>query len=191
MSIEHLNQYLVDQNWAKAAQVLAPLARSPQAHPSILYNYGKVLMEMQRLQEASDIFRRCLKQHPDHLNACFELGRCLIELQDYEPALVCFQKVNDLSPDDPDAWRNMGRIAIVLGRWKDAQLAWSRLPQGDLEAQLALYRVSAELQLPDVQERQADLLARHPNRAAVLQTLVRVSKGSLPLTVPVSEVQSS
>lgn len=187
MSIDKLNHYLATKNWPKAAAVLAPIAKDPRVHPSMLYNYGKVLMELQDWQGAIKAFRRCLKRQKDHVNAQFELGRCLIEVQDYEPALTCFRDVVSRAPSDLDAWRNIGRITMTLGHWEEAQSAWARLSEDDPEAALALYRVSAELGLPDMEKRQAELLATHPNRVAVLQALVRVSQGSLPLTLPISK----
>jgi TPR repeat protein len=110
------------------------------------------------------------------------MGRAAIDTGDLATALEGFDRALTLDPSDGDARRNLGRVALRLGRYDIARAAWAGLP-GDGEAALALYRVACETGDPDAPEMRRALLARHPDRAAVIRTLVRVSKGAIPLNL--------
>ena len=180
MTLQELHAALVTGDWQKAERLLAPQARRRGAHPSLLYNYGKVLIELGRAGEASAALRRLVAAEPGHGNAWFELGRAALMGEDFAAALEAFGQALSLAPGDEDARRNLGRVALRLGAWETAAEAWSPL-EGDPEADIALYRLAAETGAGDAGARRAALLQSHPDRAAVIRALVRVSKGSAPL----------
>lgn len=182
MDIAVLQKALAAGDWPTAERVLRPVAQASGAHPSMVYNYGKVLLELGRAAEAAACFTRVVQAAPDHANAWFELGRAALKDDDLARAEQAFSQALTLSPKDKDAMRNLGRVAMRRGHFEVAKDAWHAL-EGDEEADLALYRCAAELNLPEAAARRADLLARHPNRAAVIRTLVRVSKGAVPLNL--------
>ncbi|MEP3633621.1 MAG: tetratricopeptide repeat protein [Shimia thalassica] len=182
MNTEHLNLALTRGDWPLAAALLAPLTRGQNAHPSLLYNHGKVLVELGHHCEAMQLFHRCVARAPGHAAAWFEMGRTALSLEELETGFDAFSKVVSLDKTDMDAARNLGRIAIRLGHWQAAERSWSLL-KGDPEADLALYRVAAETRNPKAAEMRKSLLETHPDRAAVLRTLVRVSKGAMPLNL--------
>lgn len=182
MDFQKLKTALERGDWVDADAVLAPATAAVDAHPSMLYNHGKVLMELGRLGAAADQLHRTVQAAPDHAAAWFELGRVALLQEDFTTAFNGFSQALDLTPDDMDARRNLGRVAIRLGAYRAAHAAWLPL-RGDAEADLALYRIASETGDPSADRLRYDLLASHPNRAAVIRTLVRVSKGAIPLTL--------
>lgn len=182
MELQHLNTALAQGDWRAANALLAPLTKAATAHPSLLYNHGKVLMELGRHAEAVACLKRAVKAAPGHAAAWFELGRAAIETGDLATACDGFDRALTLDPSDGDARRNLARVALRLGRYDIARSAWTGVP-GDGEAALALYRIACETGDPDAPEMRRALLASHPDRAAVIRTLVRVSKGAIPLNL--------
>lgn len=162
--------------------MLAPVALAADAHPSLIYNHGKVLLELARFDQALEQLRRAVQAAPRHDAAWFELGRAALEIEDLPTALDAFGMAWALVPGDVDARRNLGRVALRLGRYDVALKAWRGFA-GDPEADLALYRIAAETGDPASAAMRAKLLAHHPDRAAVLRVLVRVSKGAIPLNL--------
>jgi len=182
MDIHNLQKALANGNWAEADAVLAPATAAADAHPSLLYNHGKVLMELGQMEAAAGLLQRAIRAAPGHAAAWFELGRVVLSQEDFTTAFTAFSRALELTPEDEDARRNLGRVAIRLGQYGAARAAWSPL-RGDAEADLALYRVASETGDPNAARQRRDLLARHPNKAAVIRTLVRVSKGAIPLNL--------
>lgn len=182
MRLDMLNSALARRDWHGAEALLAPLTRPADAHPSLLYNRGKVLMELGRHADAVCCLRRAVTSAPKHAAAWFELGRAAVETGDLATALTGFDHARALDPSDPDTRRNLGRVALRLGQYDTARAAWAGLPD-DAEAQLALYRIACETRGHAAPQMRRALLDTHPDRAAVIRTLVRVSKGAIPLTL--------
>jgi tetratricopeptide (TPR) repeat protein len=182
MGLDQLNSALARGDWQSAQAILAPLTQGAGAHPSLIYNHGKVLMELGRHAEAIDCFTRSLTSAPDHAAAWFELGRAAVEVGDMATALTGFDHALTLDPSDLDARRNLGRVALRLGRYEAARAAWMAV-QDDPEARLALYRIACETGDQEAPNLRRALLDTHPDRAAVLRALVRVSKGAIPLNL--------
>lgn len=182
MDLQKLQTALINGDWPTAERLLAPQARHPGAHPSLLYNYGKVLLELGQPQGAAAALKRVVAADPRHGNAWFELGRAALMREDFATALEAFAHALSLDPGDEDARRNLGRVSLRTGAWGLAAQAWGPL-EGDAEADIALYRIAAETGAADAGRRREKLLAAHPDRAAVIQTLVRVSKGAVPLNL--------
>jgi tetratricopeptide (TPR) repeat protein len=182
MDLNRLNSCLSQGKWDEADALLAPVTQGADAHPSLLYNHGKVLIEMGRFGAAQALLERCTELAPDHAAAWFEMARAALAGEDFSTAFDGFARALALDPYDTDARCNLGRVALRTGRYKIAQEAWKEFA-GDPEADLALYRVAAETGAPEAAEMRKELLATHPNRAAVIKTLVRVSKGAIPLNL--------
>ncbi len=190
MGLENLTERLIAEDWAGAEALLAPHASAPDAHPSLVYNWGKVLIELDRPGEAARALRRVVAADPTHVNGWFELGRAAIMRDDYETAYHAFEQAHLIDPDDADATRNFARVALRLGYWDQARIAWEGL-MPDQEAEIALYRVAAETRAKDAARRRAALLETHPSRPAVVTALVRTSKGAVPLDLRNRAVSST
>lgn len=182
MNIEQLQRAIQAANWEGAAEILAPLVAGPNPHPSMTYNYGKILIELGQMADAQAMLHRTVQAMPDHTAAWFELGRAALAQEDFETAFKAFGRALELESNDTDARRNLGRVALRLGRYAKARLVWGCL-RGDPEADLALYRIAAETGDPRASDMRRDLLENHPNKASVIRTLVRVAKGSIPLNL--------
>lgn len=180
MGLEKLAEILIAGDWAGAEALLEPLAVRPDAHPSLVYNWGKVLIELDRPGEAARALRRVVAADPTHVNGWFELGRAAVLREDYETAYDAFEQAHVIDPDDADATRNFARVALRLGCWDEARDAWEALLP-DWEAEIALYRIATETRGLDAGQRRATLLETHPDRHAVVMALVRTSKGAIPL----------
>lgn len=180
MNLQELQAALTTGDWQRAERLLAPLARGREAHPSLLYNYGKVLIELGKAGRAAEALRRAVEAEPGHGNAWFELGRAALMSENFATAREAFGQALFLAPHDEDARRKLGRVALRVGAWELAIKAWEPLA-GDPEAEIALYRLAAETGAEEREARRARLLESHPDRAAVIQALVRVSKGTVPL----------
>lgn len=182
MDIHRLQKALTQGDWAQADALLAPVTAKAEAHPSMLYNHGKVRMELGQMAAASELLHRTVRSAPGHAEAWFELGRAALLQEDFATAFTGFLHALELTPEDEDARRNLGRVALRLGKYGAAHTAWMPL-RGDAEADLALYRIAAETGDPSAAQQRQALLACHPDRPAVIRTLVRVSKGAIPLTL--------
>lgn len=182
MDTHALNTALQRGDWPRAAALLAPLTQMPGAHPSLLFNHGKVALEMGQTAQAQALLRRAVQGAPLHQAAWFELGRAALAADMLPEACTAFERALALQPSDGDARRNLGRIALRLGRYDVAQQAWQSLA-GTPEADLALYRIAAETRSPNAPALRDALLKTHPQPAAVLRCLVRVSQGSIPLSL--------
>ena len=180
--LDQLADLLARRDWAKAAKVLERAIASGMRHPSLFYNLGKVHQETGRYDDAKEQFRRAVKLSSAHTNAWFELGRSAVETHDLEVALDAFGKARALDVKDRDTMRNLGRVALRLGEYDIARDAWTPLA-GEDEADAALYRIAAETRSDEAEERRDWLLANTRNRAGAIQTLVRVSKGKVPLNL--------
>ena len=168
-------------DWPQAEAILGPVAQSPAAPASLVYNYGKVLIELGRSREAVEALSRVVSADPTHANAWFELGRAALLHEDFLSALNGFERAVALDPADADARRNLGRVALRIGEWALARAAWAPFEGHDAEADIALYRIACETRDESAEARRADLMTRYPDRAAVISALVRVSKGAIPL----------
>lgn len=181
MSQTKLMQMLMTGDWSGAEAMLRPVAEAPSANIATVYNWGKVLIELHRGQEAITALNRVVEAEPNHLNGWFELGRAAVLCEAFETAFRAFGQARALDPGDADTARNLGRLALRLGRWEVAGDAWHVLPAQDPEARIALYRIAAETRDPNAVTLRAALMADHPDRAAVITGLVRVAKGTVPL----------
>lgn len=182
MSRVAIQDALVNGDWATAERLLAPYVSGPGAHPSLLYNYGKVLIELARTEDAVAALSKTVAAAPGYANAWFELGRAALACEAFETAYEGFERALELAPDDRDARRNLARVALRLGRFDAAGKAWREF-EGEAEADIALYRIAAETGAADAPRRRKELLQRKAIRAQVLQALVRVSKGAVPLNL--------
>lgn len=182
MDTQRLQNAIARQDWADANAILAPVTATDSAHPAMLYNHGKVLMELGQMQAATALLQRAVQHAPGHAAAWFELGRAAVSQEDFATAMSGFSRALELTPDDIDARRNLGRVSLRIGAYDTAYTAWSPL-RGDPEADLALYRIAAETGDPNAKALRRALMESHPNPAAVIKTLVRVSKGAIPLNL--------
>lgn len=138
------------------------------------YNLGRVLTELERYEEAAEMYRRCIKLEPEDPSAQYELGYCLCGMGKYAEALKLFQ---DLSAAHPEDWE----LHFALG---DCYLGLEDYPGAIAELERALAKAPQEADEAPV--RDALLVARRhlefPSfRAANLKDRLYVDHGAVVL----------
>lgn len=176
---EELSAALAAGRWPEAERLLTGLA--PGGHPSVLYNLGRVKMELGKWAEARDWLTRCLDAAPRHAHAWFELGRTELELDALEAARDAFAHAVTLDPTDGDARLNLARICLRLGDYPPVRELLAPMAGQSVEIDALRYRAAAELGLPEALAEGEALWAREGGRAEALKALTRVAKGRMRL----------
>lgn len=179
-ALERLGEKLAAGDWAGAERLLKRAAKTKGAPPSVFYNLGKVNLEMGRARPAMTWLKKATQADPARAEFWFELGRAAVMAEDLATARDAFAAALERAPGDKDARTNLGRVVLRLGDYAAARESWTPLA-GEPEADVALYRIAAELREADVAERRRALLADLPNRAQAIKALTRVSAGAVPL----------
>ena len=97
------------------------------------YNLGRVLSELERYDEAAELYRRCIKLDADDPNAQYELGYCLCGMGKFAEALKLFQALVEAHPDDWELHFALGDCYIGLedyaGAIAELQRALAEVPE--------------------------------------------------------------
>jgi tetratricopeptide (TPR) repeat protein len=75
-----------------------------------LLDLGELLMELDRLEEAGEKFRRSIELAPEHPSSHYCHGRWLLETDHIDEAITAFLKTLQLDPTYPGAHLHLGRI---------------------------------------------------------------------------------
>jgi tetratricopeptide (TPR) repeat protein len=101
----------------------------------IFFKLGEHLRREGELDEAIEVLRTGLKQHPRYVAAWVSLGRALFDNNDAEGAQAALERGLELDPENPVAARILGEAAVRLGDWvtavKALKLARGVSPQDD------------------------------------------------------------
>jgi tetratricopeptide (TPR) repeat protein len=178
VDLTELPGFIAAQDWAAAERLLRKAARARNPPPEVYYNLAKVLEAAGKPGQMAQWLKRALTANPAYAFAWFELGRLALNEARLEAAFHPFTKAHELAPGDDDSRRNLGRIALRLGKWDVASSCFGGVD--DPEALLARYRIAAETGTA-TQAMRAALFAQPGLRKAVLKTLTRTAKGSIPL----------
>ncbi len=84
------------------------------------YNYGTMLAESGKLDEAIAQFQKAVDLLPDHAAAWNNLGYAYMEKSRVADAVNSLQRALAVQPDFPDAHNNLGRAYAYVGRYRDA-----------------------------------------------------------------------
>ena len=91
-----------------------------------LTNFGIVLTDLGRLDEAVVICRRALEIKPDYARAHNNLGNALLDLGRFDEAAACFYRALEIKHDYARAHNNLGNALDKLGRLDDAMASYRR-----------------------------------------------------------------
>ncbi len=80
------------------------------------YNYGRMLANTLRFDEAENEFRISLSQDPDHFKALTALASVLIKNDQWDAALLCCQRSLVLNPDFAPTYAAMANIMLTMGK---------------------------------------------------------------------------
>ena len=130
------------------------------------------LYEAGDYDEALEVLREGLRQHPDSVLLHVGLGYVRIAREEYAWARSAFEQALELDPEYEDAWVGLGETLLKFGRVEEALRCFATVDAmglgDDLELGLtmgrALYR---EGLFADARQRFAGLAAAHPDSAEV------------------------
>ena len=93
----------------------------------VFYNFGVILKDLGKLQEAERSMRKAIEINHDYAIAHNNLGNILKDLGKLKEAEVSTRKAIQLNPDLTDAHSNLGSILRNLGKLKDAKLCSQKI----------------------------------------------------------------
>ena len=88
----------------------------------VFLNYGVILKNLGKLQEAELSYRKAIEIKPDFAKAYLNLGNILKDLGQPKQAELSYRKAIQLQPDYAEAHYNLGIILNDLGKLKEAEL---------------------------------------------------------------------
>ena len=88
----------------------------------VFSNYGVILNDLGKSQEAEKSTRKAIEIKPDYAMAHMNLGNILRDLGQLQEAELSYRKAIEIKPDYAEAHYNLGGILRQLGRYKDAIL---------------------------------------------------------------------
>jgi predicted O-linked N-acetylglucosamine transferase (SPINDLY family) len=168
----------------EAAEYLGRAAQAMPRNAEAQNNYGNVLRELRRYEEALGCYERALSLSPEFAQAHYNRGLTLYGLRDYPRALESYERALALKPDYAEAWNNRGTALRELERFEEALASYQRAiaakpdhagAHGNLGA--TLHRLERYEEALDCYERAIgiapDDAGSHANRGATLTALGR------------------
>ncbi len=86
----------------------------------VFSNYGTILQNLERLEEAELSTRKAIEIKPDFAEAHYNLGNILKDLGKSQDAELSYRKAIEIKPDYADAHFNLGTILNDLGQSQEA-----------------------------------------------------------------------
>jgi tetratricopeptide (TPR) repeat protein len=90
------------------------------------YNWGNIMAESQRGDDAVAFYREAIRLNPGHVKAHNNLGSALTRKGRFSEALPELQKAVELMPKLPVAQQNLGNCLLQMGRVEDAAAAFQK-----------------------------------------------------------------
>jgi tetratricopeptide (TPR) repeat protein len=109
-------------NISEAAKNYQDLINQGFIDHRVFSNYGVIMKETGKLEEAEVLMRKAIELKPNFADAFSNLGTILTDLGKLEEAEVSMRKAIELKPDFADAFSNLGTILADLGKLEEAEL---------------------------------------------------------------------
>ena len=141
----------------------------------IFSNYGILLKDIGKLQEAEFFTQKAITLNPNFAMAYYNLGSILKARRNLKGAEISIRKAIELNPNFAIAYSNLGNILKDLGKLKEAEL--SHLKAIELNPKLALAHLNLGYVLIDLGKlKEAEISTRkaielNPNTPRVNETL--------------------
>ena len=92
----------------------------------VFSNYGVILKDLGKLQEAESSTRKAIELNPDFAEAHYNLGRIFKDLDKIQEAENSYRKALEINPNFAEANSNLGNILKDLGELKEAELSFCK-----------------------------------------------------------------
>jgi len=124
----HLGDQLLGKGRALAAanEYQRALQGSPHS-PIILNKLGRVLIQLNRLDEARATLKKVLDVEPDNANTYVQLGRAQYALKQYQESRSALEEAIQINPFNPQVYRLLVEVYAALGEREQAQRAKANL----------------------------------------------------------------
>ena len=103
-----------------AIQLLETYFQEKSADKQLLICYSDTLNRLNRLQECSNVLRKCIKDDPYNKEAWIRLGLNYAKGRNLNDALQAFEKANEIDPQDNGVISNRITLLKDIGRFDDA-----------------------------------------------------------------------
>lgn len=124
-------------NLAQAIKIASQNPLDPIAHCGL----GKILLEMNRTEEAKVCFEDALTLKPDYAEAHYKLGNAVRIQGKLDEALACFQRAISFNPNYAEAHNNEGVVYEERRQWNEAIASYRRALSINPDLTDALYNV--------------------------------------------------
>lgn len=122
---EQLHSAICNEDWQHALACIDELDALMPDNPSVIYNKGLILKNMDQPKLAVAQFKAALEIDETHTSALFELASCEVDCGNYADARRHFESFLRSQPDDHDAMTNLGNLLIRSGEFETGRL-WLR-----------------------------------------------------------------
>ncbi len=156
----------------------------------VFSNYGNILKNLGKLQEAELFTRKAIEINPDYAEAHYNLGNILNDLGNLQDAELSYRKAIQIKPDLAEAHYNLGNILDDLGKSKQAELSYRKAIEIKPDYAEAHYNLGnvlrdlgnlqdAELSYRKAIEIKPDFAEAHSNLGKVLHDLGKSEQAEL------------
>jgi len=113
----------LEGNFLEAAKYYQNLITQGFKDHIVFSNYGLILKNLGKLEEAESYQRKAISLKPDFANAHSNLGSLLIDLGKLQEAELSTRKAIKLNPGFANAYSNLGNILREIGNLKEAEVS--------------------------------------------------------------------
>ncbi len=92
----------------------------------VFSNYGIILFDLGKLQEAELSYRKAIEIKPDYAEAYYNLGNVLNNVAKLKEAELSYRKAIEIKPDYAEAYYNLGNVLNNVAKLKEAELSYRK-----------------------------------------------------------------
>ncbi|HUI53858.1 MAG TPA: tetratricopeptide repeat protein [Bryobacteraceae bacterium] len=120
--------FVSQQNENSTIELAAAMRENP-TDPEDLYDLGVALLQVDRVEEASDYLRRAQRLTPDFWGTYYHLGRLKLRANQPAEAVVLLRKAVELNQTSSSVFYELGRALMATGHTEEAQRVMERVRQ--------------------------------------------------------------
>ncbi len=113
-------------NTLKAAEYYQDFINQGFNDYRIFSNYGNILSDSGKLEEAETAYQKAIKLNPEYVIAHYNLGNVFRNLGKLEEAEISTRKAIQINPNFAEAHLNMGTILNDIGKLQEAELSYRK-----------------------------------------------------------------